>query len=103
MHSDPTRPSVPKVTKNIFSEKYKSPAVMEALMDLLDDEDFNVCAVAAISLSKIKCKNKQMKMRIIDRIINVLNSSDRLVRETGCLALGRLKATKAVTKLVKLW
>ncbi|XP_064619973.1 uncharacterized protein LOC135483234 [Lineus longissimus] len=84
-------------------EKYKSPAVVEALMDLLDDDDFNVCAVAAITLSKMHCKSNITRLRIVDRIINILNSSDRLVRETGCLALGRLKATKAVPKLVTLW
>ncbi len=32
-----------------------------------------------------------------------LNDKDRLVRESGCLALGHLKCEKAVPQLVQLW
>ncbi|EDV22484.1 uncharacterized protein TRIADDRAFT_59119 [Trichoplax adhaerens] len=80
--------------------KIKSPAVMEALSDLLTDKDPNIRSVAAISLGRLGVQNN---LRITRRLINLLNDSDRLVREAGCLALGHMKAQPAVRKLVKLW
>lgn len=32
-----------------------------------------------------------------------LDHADRLVRESGCLALGRLRSKKSVPKLVQIW
>jgi len=37
------------------------------------------------------------------RLLGCLNSNDRLVRESGCLALGRMKSKTAIKKLVYLW
>lgn len=35
--------------------------------------------------------------------MSCLDHPDRLVRESGCLALGRLKSQKSVPKLVQKW
>ena len=79
--------------------KFKSAAVVEALLDLLEDPDNNVRTVAAISLAKTGTDSK----RAIDKLLSILDDEDRLVRESGCLALGHLKAQKAVRQLVHLW
>ncbi|XP_074642489.1 uncharacterized protein LOC141899829 isoform X2 [Tubulanus polymorphus] len=79
--------------------KYKSPAVIEALIDLLSDEDNNVRAVAAISLARTGCRT----LRVLEELMKTLDSKDRLVRESGCLSLGHLQVEDAVPKLVQLW
>lgn len=79
--------------------KFHSKAVIEALLDLLYDPDNNVRTVAAISLARIGSDEE----KIINSLIKSLKDKDRLVRESGCLALGRLKAEKAVPDLIFLW
>ncbi len=79
--------------------KFDSPAVVEALTDLLSDKDNNVKAVAAISLARTGKLNKD----ISKRLMKCLNDKDRLVRESGCLALGHLKVAAAVPQIVQLW
>ena len=37
------------------------------------------------------------------QLMKCLNDKDRLVRESGCLALGHMKSQQAVPKLVQLW
>ncbi|XP_041348009.1 uncharacterized protein LOC121367735 [Gigantopelta aegis] len=79
--------------------KYRSPAVVRALHDLLTDPDANVRAVAAVSLARTNASDKHT----ISCIMNILNDNDRLVREAGCLALGHLQAKPAVKKLLHMW
>ena len=40
---------------------------------------------------------------VISALMKTLSDKDRLVRESGCLALGHLKAKAAVQKIVHLW
>ena len=68
-------------------------------MKLLDDSDPNIRAVAAISLARTEVFNA----KIIAKLRKSLRDPDRLVRESGCLALGHLKAEKAVPDIVSLW
>ncbi|CAD5125335.1 DgyrCDS13574 [Dimorphilus gyrociliatus] len=79
--------------------KFRSKAVMEALLDLLYDSDNNVRTVAAISLAKTGSNEE----KVIKALIKCLSDKDRLVRESGCLSLGRLKAKQAISSLVLLW
>ena len=37
------------------------------------------------------------------RLLSCLSNEDRLVRESGCLALGRMKSIDAIQKLVFIW
>lgn len=74
-------------------------AVIDALRDLLTDPDYNVRAVAAISLAKTGANDKPT----IKQLMKSLNDKDRLVREAGCLALGHLKVQEAIPKLINLW
>ncbi|KAI0230421.1 hypothetical protein LSAT2_019216 [Lamellibrachia satsuma] len=79
--------------------KYRSPAVIAALVDLLKDKDNNVKTVAAISLARTGVAKREVKAALI----RCLSDKDRLVRESACLALGHLKVETAVKKLVQLW
>lgn len=79
--------------------KYQSATVIECLRDLLRNEDSNIRAVAAVSLAKTGNQDKAT----INVLLKCLNDKDRLVREAGCLALGHMKAKKAVPKLLHLW
>jgi hypothetical protein len=79
--------------------KFSSRAVIQALIKLLDDADPNIRAVAAISLARTEVTNDQ----IVSKLIASLRDGDRLVRESGCLALGHMKAERAVSAVVSLW
>ncbi|PIK55029.1 hypothetical protein BSL78_08077 [Apostichopus japonicus] len=81
--------------------KFKSSSVIEALLDLCVDTEANVRAVAAISLAR--SVDDQNNKRVIKVLMNLLSDRDRLVRQSGCLALGHMKATAAVDKLVNIW
>lgn len=79
--------------------KFRSAAVIDALRDLLADQDANVRAVATISLARTEAKDPVT----IKFLMKTLNDKDRLVREAGCLALGHLQAKQAVNKLLHMW
>ncbi|KAK2177786.1 hypothetical protein NP493_578g02004 [Ridgeia piscesae] len=79
--------------------KYRSTAVIEALLDLLKDKDNNVKTVAAISLARTGVARRDVNVALV----RCLADKDRLVRESACLALGHLKVEAAVKKLVQLW
>ncbi|CAL1534341.1 unnamed protein product [Lymnaea stagnalis] len=79
--------------------KFRSPAVIDALCDLLSDQDANARAVAAISLARTNATDPVTAKSLM----KILNDKDRLVREAGCLALGHLRVKQAVNKLLKLW
>lgn len=81
--------------------KFKSASVVEALLDLCVDPEANVRAVAAISLAK--AVDDSNNKRVVRVLMHLLKDSDRLVRQSGCLALGHIKATEAVDKLVNIW
>ncbi|XP_038059074.1 uncharacterized protein LOC119730313 [Patiria miniata] len=80
--------------------KFHSSSVLEALLDLCSDKDENVRAVAALSLARVA--DPQNK-HAVGRMMNLLKDKDRLVRESGCLALGHIKAEEAAPQLVNLW
>ncbi|XP_048747306.1 uncharacterized protein LOC125659614 [Ostrea edulis] len=79
--------------------KYQSVSVIESLRDLLRNENANTRAVAAVSLAKTGNQDKST----INVLLKCLNDKDRLVREAGCLALGHMKAKRAVPRLLHLW
>lgn len=80
-----------------FTGKFRSNMVIEALLDLLNDPDPNIRAVALVSLARTGHNSD----RTIRRICATLEDPDRLVRESACLALGRLKnKSEMVAKLV---
>ena len=73
--------------------------MIDALRDLLADEDANARAVAAVSLARTDA-NDPITVKFL---MKTLNDKDRLVREAGCLALGHLQARQAVNKLLHMW
>ena len=81
--------------------KFKSPAVQEALLDLLKDPDPNVRSVAALSVARVSLEGDEFK--IATRVARLLKDRDRLVRESACVALGRMKAENKVPDLVNVW
>ena len=81
-------------TGNVQSER-----AVEVLLDLLESGDGDMKATAALSL----CKTGDDSDRVIKKLLMCLESEDRLVRESGCLALGHLRAKEAVPKLIHLW
>ena len=81
--------------------KFKSPAVQEALLDLLKDPDPNVRSVAALSVARVSLEGDELK--IATRVARLLKDRDRLVRESACVALGRMKAQNKVSDLVNVW
>ena len=83
-----------------MTAKFNSPSVLEALLDLCKDKDPNVRAVAAISLARVGSSGNK---RVINSLLKLLRDKDRLVRESGCLCLGYIKAKQAVGTIVHLW
>ena len=79
--------------------KFQNPAVIEALLRLLEDPDPNIRAVAAISLGHTGIQEDS----IIDRLIGLLKDSDRIVRQSACLTLGSMKAKKAIPHISNVW
>ncbi|GFN77454.1 hypothetical protein PoB_000396000 [Plakobranchus ocellatus] len=79
--------------------KFRTAAVIDALRDLLSDEDANARAVAAVSLARTDASDPVT----VKFLMKILNDKDRLVREAGCLALGHLQARQAVNKLLHMW
>ena len=82
-----------------FIGKYQTPAVVDALIALLHDDDPNIRAVAAISLGQTGTK----ELHVVDRLLVLLDDKDRVCRQSACLALGRMKAEKAVNKISDIW
>ncbi|XP_033627657.1 protein tirA-like [Asterias rubens] len=80
--------------------KFHSNSVVEALLDLCNDPDENVRAVAALSLARVAEPSNKYAIK---RMMHLLKDKDRLVREGGCLALGHIKASEAASELVNLW
>jgi len=73
--------------------------VVDALLKLLDDQDPNIRAVAAISLGRTGAKEKT----VIKRLMVLLDDKDRICRQSACLSLGHIKAEEAVDKISYLW
>ncbi|XP_078481634.1 uncharacterized protein LOC144742654 [Ciona intestinalis] len=84
---------------------HQSKAVINVLLDLLYDEEQDVQVVAAISLAHAASGITRIKTRstVVNGLLGCLSSNDRLVRESGCLALGRMKSKAAIAKLLHLW
>nr|CAB3250471.1 G patch domain-containing protein 3 [Phallusia mammillata] len=84
---------------------HKSKKVIKVLLDLLYDEEHDVRVVAAIALAHAASDIRKPKVRseVVNALLGCLNNDDRLVRESGCLALGRMKSKTAIKKLVFLW
>ena len=83
--------------------KFKSTAVQEALLDLLKDPDANVRSIAALSLAKVNLGYKGQGLSPTARVAKLLKDTDRLVRESACVALGRMKAEDQTNKLITVW
>lgn len=79
--------------------QFQTPAVVDALIALLHDDDPNIRAVAAISLGQTGTE----EAHVVDRLLVLLDDKDRICRQSACLSLGRMKADKAVNKLSKVW
>lgn len=73
--------------------------MVDALIQLLKDEDPNVRAVAAISLGRTGNDSDY----VVDELIGLLEDKDRIVRQGACLSLGHLKAEKAVPHVGHVW
>lgn len=73
--------------------------MVEALLKLLEDQDPNVRAVAAICLGRTGTTEE----RVVDQLINLLKDSDRIVRQSACLSLGAMKAVKAIPHIGNIW
>lgn len=78
---------------------FQNDAVIEALMQLLEDGDPNVRAVAAISLGRTGCTDEE----VVDKLIELLKDGDRIVRQSACLSLGSMKAVKAIPHIGNIW
>ena len=87
------------VTCVCYAAAFQNPAVVEALLQLMGDEDPNVRAVAAISLGR----TGRSEDFIVDALIKLLDDKDRIVRQSACLSLGTLKAVKAVKAIGNIW
>ena len=83
----------------VFSAAFQNPAVVGALLKLMEDVDPNVRAVAAISLGRTGCSEEF----VIDHLIALLKDGDRIVRQSACLSLGALKAVKAIPHIGNIW
>ena len=102
--------------------KYKSTAVLDALVDLLGDDDPNVRAIAAISISKcgvggspansfgaVDNSGTSTTCRtsfddIDDTLLKLLlEDKDRLVRESVCIAFAYRRNRKMIPHLVQVW
>lgn len=91
--------------------KFKSTAVVEALIDLLWDKDPNIRAIAAISVAKSGYDTSSRRSEsdegsiedVDDLLIGLLRDKDRLVRESACIALGHRRCQKVVPLLLHFW
>jgi hypothetical protein len=79
--------------------QFQNPAVVDALIRLLEDPDPNVRAVAAVSLGRTGNASDD----VVDNLINLLKDADRIVRQGACLSLGHLKAEKAIPHIGHIW
>lgn len=73
--------------------------MVDGLRDLLSDPEYSTRAAAAISLARVKADD----LLTMSHIVRMLSDEDRLIREVGCLALGRLKSRLALKKLMYMW
>ena len=73
--------------------------MIEALIKLLEDQDPNVRAVAAISLGRTGVSDEN----VVDDLIKLLKDPDRIVRQSACLSLGHMKAIKAIPDIGNIW
>ncbi|XP_072047425.1 uncharacterized protein [Amphiura filiformis] len=78
---------------------FKNATVVASLIDLLNDKDPNMRAIAAIAIGKTGVKNQ----RIVGRMLKMLQDDDRLVREAACISLGHMQSEIAVPYLVSVW
>jgi hypothetical protein len=79
--------------------KFGSATVVAALLQLLQDQDANIRAVAALSLSHCGHQSAQIERALI----RGLGDEDRIVRESCCISLGNIGCTTAIHKLANLW
>lgn len=74
--------------------------MVDALTDLLADDIADIRAVAAISLARLDSADDTA---VVNKLCQALRDPDRLVREAGCIALGKLKIKSAVKELLHIW
>ena len=88
-----------RVYMHTCTAQFQNPAMVDALIHLLNDNDPNVRPVAAVSLGRTGNDSNY----IADHLIQLLEDKDRIVRQAACLSLGKLKAKKAVPQLGFVW
>lgn len=86
-------------THLLSAARFGSSTVVAAFLQLLHDQDANIRAVAALSLSHCGYKSAQMEVALIAS----LNDEDRIVRESCCISLGNMGCTAATATLADLW
>ena len=72
---------------------------MSSLLDLLEDPDANLRAVAAISLSKVGKGHQE----VYEALIQTTEDPDRLAREAAILSLGKMKCEQAIPRILQIW
>ena len=83
----------------LFLASFKTPAVVRSLLDLLEETDANLRAVACISLSKVGEDNQE----VFEALISATQDADRLVREASILSLGKMKCEQAIPRILQAW
>ena len=97
--------------------KFKSAAVFDGLMELLEDQDPNARAIAAISVAKICGEDASAsamaasplpgglsRQEVDEALLNLLlTDQDRLVRESVCIAFAHRKNKRMSSHLVHVW
>ncbi|XP_063729640.1 uncharacterized protein LOC134857192 isoform X3 [Symsagittifera roscoffensis] len=78
---------------------FKTAAVVSSLLDLLEEPDANLRAVAAISLSKVG----QGHQEVYEALIVTTEDPDRLAREAAILSLGKMKCEQAIPRILQIW
>ena len=109
--SDSEAPIRLKAIENLA--KFKSVAVFDALVELLEDEDPNARAIAAISVAKICGEDaahvddggrKSSCDEVDEALLKLLlEDKDRLVRESVCIAFAYRKNHSMSPHLVHVW
>ena len=113
--SDSEAPIRLKAIENLV--KFKSAAVFDALMELLEDADPNARAIAAISVAKICGEDAPAggltpsplpaglsREEVDEALLNLLlTDQDRLVRESVCIAFAYRKNKRMSSHLVHVW
>ncbi len=73
--------------------------MLSSLLDLLEENDANLRAVAAISLSKVGEGHQEVH----EALLTATEDGDRLVREAAILSIGKMKCEQAIPRILQIW